>query len=87
MLTIVGLFGMPLFLWSLYSTAIIQILATPVLGITLVLLSRLKRTPMRNTPSALKSMRRNSCRNLRAITRSTTSSVCPKSKARRSTSR
>ncbi|HVT89229.1 MAG TPA: cbb3-type cytochrome c oxidase subunit I [Tepidisphaeraceae bacterium] len=31
-------FGMPLFLWSLYATAIIQILATPVLGITLVLL-------------------------------------------------
>lgn len=29
---------MPLFLWSLYATAIIQILATPVLGITLLLL-------------------------------------------------
>ena len=31
-------FRMPLFLWALYATAIIQILATPVLGITLVLL-------------------------------------------------
>ncbi|WLD14959.1 cytochrome c oxidase subunit I [Planctellipticum variicoloris] len=31
-------FKMPLFLWSLYATAIIQILATPVLGITLLLL-------------------------------------------------
>ena len=31
-------FKMPLFLWSLYATAIIQILATPVLAITLVLL-------------------------------------------------
>lgn len=31
-------FRMPLFLWSLYSTAIIQVLATPVLGITLLLL-------------------------------------------------
>jgi cytochrome c oxidase subunit I len=31
-------FRMPLFLWSLYATAIIQILATPVLGITLLLL-------------------------------------------------
>lgn len=31
-------FSMPLFLWALYSTAIIQILATPVLGITLLLL-------------------------------------------------
>jgi cytochrome c oxidase subunit 1 len=29
---------LPLFLWALYSTAIIQILATPVLGITLLLL-------------------------------------------------
>lgn len=29
---------MPLFLWSLYATSIVQILATPVLGITLVLL-------------------------------------------------
>ncbi len=31
-------FKMPLMLWSLYATAIIQILATPVLGITLLLL-------------------------------------------------
>ncbi len=31
-------FKMPLFLWSLYATSIIQILATPILGITLLLL-------------------------------------------------
>jgi cytochrome c oxidase subunit 1 len=31
-------FRMPLFVWALYSTAIIQILATPVLAITLLLL-------------------------------------------------
>jgi cytochrome c oxidase subunit 1 len=31
-------FRMPLFLWSLYATALMQILATPVLGITVVLL-------------------------------------------------
>jgi len=31
-------FRMPLFLWGLYGTAIIQVLATPVLGITLLLL-------------------------------------------------
>lgn len=31
-------FRMPLFLWSLYATALIQVLATPVLGITLMLL-------------------------------------------------
>ncbi|MFC1757775.1 cytochrome c oxidase subunit I [Planctomycetota bacterium] len=31
-------FKMPLFLWSLYAAAIIQVLATPVLGITLLLL-------------------------------------------------
>ncbi len=31
-------FKMPLFLWGLYSTAIIQVLATPILGITLLLL-------------------------------------------------
>jgi cytochrome c oxidase subunit 1 len=31
-------FRMPLFLWSVYATAIIQVLATPVLGITLLLL-------------------------------------------------
>ena len=30
---------MPLFIWALYATAIIQVLATPVLGITLVLLA------------------------------------------------
>jgi cytochrome c oxidase subunit 1 len=32
-------FRMPLFLWALYATAIIQILATPVLAITLLLLA------------------------------------------------
>ncbi len=31
-------FKMPLFLWGIYGTAIIQIMATPVLGITLLLL-------------------------------------------------
>jgi cytochrome c oxidase subunit I len=31
-------FRMPLFLWGMYATAIIQILATPVIGITMVLL-------------------------------------------------
>jgi len=31
-------FKMPLFLWATYATAIIQVLATPVLGITLLLL-------------------------------------------------
>ena len=31
-------FGMPLMIWGLYATAIIQVLATPVLGITMVLL-------------------------------------------------
>ncbi len=31
-------FRMPLFLWSTYATSIIQVLATPVLGITLLLL-------------------------------------------------
>ncbi|MCO6043045.1 cbb3-type cytochrome c oxidase subunit I [Aeoliella sp. ICT_H6.2] len=31
-------FRMPLFLWSLYATGIIQLLATPVLGITVLLL-------------------------------------------------
>ncbi len=30
---------MPLFLWAIYSTSVIQVLATPVLGVTLVLLS------------------------------------------------
>lgn len=32
-------FRMPLFVWGLYSTAIIQVLATPILGITLLLLA------------------------------------------------
>ncbi len=31
-------FKMPLFVWGMYATAIIQVLATPVLGITLILL-------------------------------------------------
>jgi cytochrome c oxidase subunit 1 len=31
-------FRMPLFLWAIYSTSIIQVLATPVLGITMLLL-------------------------------------------------
>jgi len=31
-------FRMPLFLWAIYATAIIQVLATPVLGITMLLL-------------------------------------------------
>jgi len=33
-----GWFDMPLFAWAIYATAIIQVLATPVLGITLLLL-------------------------------------------------
>jgi cytochrome c oxidase subunit 1 len=33
-----GWFQMPLFVWGIYATAVIQVLATPVLGITLVLL-------------------------------------------------
>jgi cytochrome c oxidase subunit 1 len=33
-----GWFELPLFAWGMYSTALIQILATPVLGITLLLL-------------------------------------------------
>jgi cytochrome c oxidase subunit I len=32
-------FNMPLFVWGIYSTSIIQVLATPVLGITMVLLA------------------------------------------------
>jgi cytochrome c oxidase subunit 1 len=32
-------FRMPLFLWALYATSIIQVLATPVLGITVLLLT------------------------------------------------
>lgn len=31
-------FRLPLFIWALYSTAVIQVLATPVIGITLLLL-------------------------------------------------
>lgn len=34
-----GWFDMPLFVWAIYSTALIQVLATPVLGITLALLA------------------------------------------------
>jgi cytochrome c oxidase subunit 1 len=33
-----GWFQLPLFVWGIYATAVIQILATPVLGITLLLL-------------------------------------------------
>ncbi len=33
-----GWFDMPLFVWAIYSTALIQVLATPVLAITLLLL-------------------------------------------------
>lgn len=33
-----GWFDMPLFVWAIYSAAIIQVLATPVIGITLLLL-------------------------------------------------
>ncbi len=34
-----GWFRMPLMLWALYATALIQVLATPVLGITVILLA------------------------------------------------
>jgi len=34
-----GWFKMPLFLWALYATSVIQVLATPVLAITLLLLA------------------------------------------------
>ena len=34
-----GWFDMPLFVWALYSSAIIQVLATPVIGITALLLT------------------------------------------------
>jgi cytochrome c oxidase subunit 1 len=34
-----GWFKLPLLVWALYSTSIIQVLATPVLGITLLLLA------------------------------------------------
>lgn len=33
-----GWFDMPLFIWALYATSIIQVLATPVVGITLLML-------------------------------------------------
>lgn len=33
-----GWFDMPLFVWGIYATAVIQVLATPVIGITLLLL-------------------------------------------------
>ncbi len=33
-----GWFDMPLFIWAMYATSIIQVLATPVVGITLLLL-------------------------------------------------
>ncbi|MCB9845684.1 MAG: cbb3-type cytochrome c oxidase subunit I [Phycisphaeraceae bacterium] len=33
-----GWFDMPLFVWAIYATAIIQVLATPVIGVTLLLL-------------------------------------------------
>lgn len=33
-----GWFDMPIFVWGLYATAIIQVLATPVIGITLLML-------------------------------------------------
>src|ERR1051326_3214102 len=35
---VMGWFDMPLFVWAIYATAVIQVLATPVLGITLLLL-------------------------------------------------
>ena len=34
-----GWFDMPLFLWGIYATALIQVLATPVIGITVLLLA------------------------------------------------
>jgi cytochrome c oxidase subunit 1 len=34
-----GWFDMPLFIWGIYSAAVIQVLATPVIGITLLLLT------------------------------------------------
>jgi cytochrome c oxidase subunit 1 len=33
-----GWFEMPLFVWGIYATGVIQVLATPVIGITMVLL-------------------------------------------------
>ena len=35
----IGWFDMPLFVWAIYATSIIQVLATPVLGITVLLLT------------------------------------------------
>jgi heme/copper-type cytochrome/quinol oxidase subunit 1 len=34
----IGWFDMPLFIWGIYATALVQVLATPVIGITMVLL-------------------------------------------------
>ncbi|TVQ30669.1 MAG: cytochrome c oxidase subunit I [Phycisphaeraceae bacterium] len=34
-----GWFDMPLFIWAIYATSIIQVLATPVLGVTVLLLT------------------------------------------------
>jgi cytochrome c oxidase subunit 1 len=34
----IGWFQMPLFVWGIYATALVQVLATPVIGITMVLL-------------------------------------------------
>ena len=34
-----GWFDMPLFIWAIYATSIIQVLATPILGITVLLLT------------------------------------------------
>jgi cytochrome c oxidase subunit 1 len=41
-----GFFRMPLFLWGMYATAVIQVLATPVLGITLLMLAVERMTGM-----------------------------------------
>ncbi len=35
----IGWFDMPLFIWAIYATAILQVLATPVLGVTVLLLT------------------------------------------------
>jgi heme/copper-type cytochrome/quinol oxidase subunit 1 len=47
-------FRMPLFVWALYATALLQVLATPVLGITLLLLAieRLSASASSIRPSA-----------------------------------
>ena len=44
-------FRLPLFLWSMYATSIILVLATPVLAITLVLLARRAHLPRRHLRS------------------------------------